>query len=98
MSNAVNRRNFLRASACGAAAGVLGLSGHAQQSAAPPVAPAPTKSSSGAEFINQEAQTEIARCLELLAPGQQRLLSARRVGHRCAAARRGWSVALAAPP
>jgi hypothetical protein len=70
MSSALNRRNFLRVGACGAAAGALGLAGHAQQPTAPPAAPAPTKSRSGAEFINQETQTQIDLGLELLARAQ----------------------------
>ena len=77
---------------CGAAAGVLGLAGHAQQPAAPPVAPAPTKSRSGAEFINQETQTQIERGLELLArsPVQRRLFPGGSITDRGGTG--GWSV------
>jgi len=70
MSHTVNRRDFLRAGTCGTAAGVLGLAGHAQQPAPSSVAPAPTRSRSGAEFINQETQTQIERGLEFLARSQ----------------------------
>jgi hypothetical protein len=49
---------------------VLGWTGHAQQPGAPPAPPAPTRSRSGAEFINQETQTQIERGLELLARQQ----------------------------
>ena len=66
----VTRRTFFRAGACGAAASVLGWTGHAQQPGAPPAPPAPTRSRSGAEFINQETQTQIERGLELLARQQ----------------------------
>ena len=70
MSPIVNRRAFLRSGACGAAAGVLGLSGHAHQSAAPAPPAAPSRSRSGAEFINQETQAQIERGLEFLARSQ----------------------------
>ena len=64
-----SRRAFLRVSACGAAAGVLGLTGHAQQQAQTSSA-AGTRSHSGAEFINQETQAQIERGLDLLARSQ----------------------------
>jgi hypothetical protein len=70
MTRVLNRRDFLRAGACGTAAGALGLAGHAQQPAGVPPAAAPTKSRSGAEFINQETQTQIERGLEFLARSQ----------------------------
>lgn len=68
MSDTLNRRNFLRAGACGAAAGILGLTGHAQQSVSQPAAT--SRPRSGAEFINQETQNQIERGLELLARSQ----------------------------
>jgi hypothetical protein len=65
----INRRNFLRLGATGAAAGVLGWTSHAQQSSTPVPASA-TRSRSGAEFINQETQTKINEGLEFLARSQ----------------------------
>jgi hypothetical protein len=68
VTDALTRRNFLRAGACGSAAGALSWAGHAQQ---PPPAPAAaTRSRSGAEFINQETQAQIDRGLDLLARSQ----------------------------
>src|SRR5262245_59558060 len=70
MTPSLTRRNFLRVGATGAAAGVLGWAGHAQQPAPTgPAAPA-ARSRSGAEFITQETQGAIDRGLEFLARSQ----------------------------
>src|SRR5262245_25413597 len=69
MNDFLTRRNFLRLGATGAAAGVLGLAGHAQQPAATPNAPSP-RSRTGAEFINQPTQAAIDRGLEFLVRSQ----------------------------
>ena len=74
-----SRRTFLRTGVCSAAAATLGLTAHSQQSASRPVAPAGSRSRSGAEFINQETQTQIERGIDLLARSQtQRWLVSRR--------------------
>ncbi len=69
MTQAVSRRYFLRLGTTGLAAGTLGWAGHAQQPAQPVPASA-TRSRSGAEFINQEAQSAIERGLDFLARSQ----------------------------
>lgn len=70
MTCSVSRRNFLRVGAAGAAASVLGWTGHAQQTATPASPPAAARSRSGAEFITQETQAAIDRGLEYLARSQ----------------------------
>jgi len=70
MRISLTRRELLRSGACGAAAGVLGWTGHAQQPDAPASSAPPARSKSGAEFINQETQAQIDRGLELLARSQ----------------------------
>lgn len=70
MNLPVSRRNFLRLGTTGAAAGVLGWAGHAQQPA-PPAAPgSATRSRSGAEFITADTQAAIDRGLEYIARNQ----------------------------
>ena len=69
MNSSLTRRNFLTLGATGAAAGVLGLAGHAQQPAVPPPTSA-TRSRSGAEYINQATQAAIDRGLEFLVRSQ----------------------------
>src|SRR5581483_9303156 len=70
MTPSMTRRNFLRLGATGAAAGVLGWAGHAQQPGpGGPAAPV-ARSRSGAEFITQETQAAIDRGLEYLARSQ----------------------------
>jgi hypothetical protein len=54
------RRNFLRATAAGGAAGLLAYSGHGQES------PAPTVADTGAEFITPQTQAAIERGLAYL--------------------------------
>src|SRR5438874_1186640 len=68
MTRSVTRRNFLRLGTTGAAAGVLGFAGHAQQPVPPPAWA--TRSRSGAEYINQETQAQIERGLDFLARSQ----------------------------
>src|SRR5262245_34802616 len=74
MSAPTDRRTFLRTGArlgmTGAAAGVLGWAGHAQQPATSPASSAATRSRSGAEFINQDTQAAIDRGLDFLARSQ----------------------------
>lgn len=66
-----SRRTVLRLGATGAAAGVLGFAGHAQQPAGTPAAAgSATRSRSGAEFITEETQTAIDRGLEYIARNQ----------------------------
>lgn len=66
MKAQLSRRNFLRLSATGTAAGILGLSGHAQVQ--PPAAPtAANRSRSGAEFITRETEDSIKEGLDYLA-------------------------------
>jgi hypothetical protein len=68
MTPAVSRRNFLRLSATGAAAGALGWVGHAQPPG--PVQTPAARPRSGAEFITPDAQTAIDNGLEFLARTQ----------------------------
>jgi len=70
MSVPLTRRTFLHYGACGSAAGVLSVTAHSQQPAPVAVVPAGSRSRSGAEFINQETQTQIERGLDLLARSQ----------------------------
>jgi hypothetical protein len=58
------RRNFLRASAAGGAAGLLTYAGHGQEPAAPPL------TETGAEFITAETQAAIDRGLAFLSRTQ----------------------------
>lgn len=56
-----SRRNFLRLSAAGGAAGVLAYAGHGQESGPPPA------TESGAEYVTAETQAAIERGLAFLA-------------------------------
>jgi hypothetical protein len=64
----LTRRNFLRCSATGTAAGILGLAGHAQVPSAPSAFA--NRSRSGAEFITRETEDAIREGLDSLAKGQ----------------------------
>jgi hypothetical protein len=67
----IDRRNFIRAGATGAAAGALGLAGHAQQPQPEPAAQVPgSRSKAGAEFITPDTQAAIERGLGFLARNQ----------------------------
>lgn len=67
----IDRRNFFRAGATGAAAGALGLVGHAQQPQPEPAAQIPgTRSKAGAEYITADTQAAIDRGLGFLARNQ----------------------------
>jgi hypothetical protein len=67
----IDRRNFIRAGATGAAAGALGLVGHAQQPQPEPAAQVPgSRSKAGAEFITPDTQAAIERGLGFLARNQ----------------------------
>lgn len=70
VAKSLTRRDWLRLGATGAAAGVLGWAGHAQQPAAAPAGTGGTRSRSGAEFINQETQAAIDHGLDFLARSQ----------------------------
>lgn len=71
MGTHIDRRNFIRAGATGAAAGGLGLVGHAQQSQTEPAAQVPgSRSKAGAEFITPDTQAAIERGLGFLARNQ----------------------------
>src|SRR6478752_4255618 len=66
----VSRRNFIRLGATGAAAGMLSWTGHAQQPTPAGVPAAATRSRSGAEFLNADAQAAIDRGLDYIARNQ----------------------------
>jgi hypothetical protein len=73
MSGSLSRRNFLRYSATGAAAGLLGWSGHAQvgnTSSTTVPSSSGTRSRSGAEFITRETEDAIRDGLDHLARNQ----------------------------
>ena len=70
MPRSFTRRDFLRAGATGAGAGVLAFAGHAQQPPAESPAPA-ARARTGAEFITQDTQDAIDRGLDFLARAQQ---------------------------
>ncbi|WP_439623061.1 prenyltransferase/squalene oxidase repeat-containing protein [Gemmata sp.] len=67
----IDRRNFFRAGATGAAAGALGLVGHAQPPQPEPAALVPgSRSKAGAEYITPDTQAAIERGLGFLARNQ----------------------------
>ena len=66
MTVPLSRRAFLRLSATGSAAGIVGLAGHAQDPTPP--APTPNRSRTGAEFITQKTEEAIREGHEFLAP------------------------------
>ncbi|VTT98507.1 Prenyltransferase-like protein OS=uncultured bacterium PE=4 SV=1: Prenyltrans_1 [Gemmataceae bacterium] len=71
MGTHIDRRNFIRAGATGAAAGALGLVGHAQQPQPEPAAQVPgSRTKAGAEFITPDTQAAIERGLGFLARNQ----------------------------
>lgn len=67
--SSLSRRSFLRMGASGTAAGVLGISSHAQVTA-PAVPTAPAQSRFGAELINQETEDAIRNGLDFIARSQ----------------------------
>jgi hypothetical protein len=68
MIRTLSRRDLLRLSASGTAAGILGWAGHAQVPNSPPTIA--NRSRSGAEFITHETEDAIREGLEFLARSQ----------------------------